>query len=112
MTTPDLNYPRHIVAVAGLISNDNGEILLVRSPRRGWEFPGGQVEEGEWISGELQTSSETVETEWVPRSKVLERVTHPAIYGRMEHLLAFSGHILYRAYTNNPYQVFEERLIS
>mgnify|MGYP000128966905 CR=1 FL=1 len=40
-------FPMHIVAVGGLISNKEGKILLVKSPRRGWEFPGGQVEVGE-----------------------------------------------------------------
>ncbi|MBC7807128.1 MAG: NUDIX hydrolase [Akkermansiaceae bacterium] len=40
--------PRHIVAVAGLVAHPtNGTVLLLRSPRRDWEFPGGQVEEGE-----------------------------------------------------------------
>jgi 8-oxo-dGTP diphosphatase len=39
--------PRHIVAVCGLFVNSFGEVLLVRTPRRGWECPGGQVEEGE-----------------------------------------------------------------
>lgn len=40
--------PKHIVAVAGLVSDPtSGCVLLIRSPHRGWEFPGGQVEEGE-----------------------------------------------------------------
>ena len=39
--------PKHIVAVAGLVTNAEGRILMIRGPRRGWEFPGGQVEEGE-----------------------------------------------------------------
>ena len=29
------------------INNDQKEILLIKGPRRGWEMPGGQVEEGE-----------------------------------------------------------------
>lgn len=37
----------HFVSVAGLVSNDKGEILLIKSPRRGWEYPGGMVEPGE-----------------------------------------------------------------
>ncbi len=40
-------HPRHIVAVMGVIRDRHGRILLVRSPRRGWEPPGGQVERGE-----------------------------------------------------------------
>ena len=39
--------PTHIVAAAGIVVNSNGEILLVKNNRRGWEFPGGQVEVGE-----------------------------------------------------------------
>jgi 8-oxo-dGTP diphosphatase len=46
--------PRHIVAVCGCFTNSRGEILLVRTPRRGWEFPGGQVEEGEGLIQALQ----------------------------------------------------------
>jgi 8-oxo-dGTP diphosphatase len=42
-----MKIPRQIVAVAGLVENSRAEILLVRHPRRGWEIPGGQVEEGE-----------------------------------------------------------------
>lgn len=37
----------HFVSVAGLVSNDKGEVLLINSPRRGWEYPGGMVEPGE-----------------------------------------------------------------
>jgi 8-oxo-dGTP diphosphatase len=41
--------PTHIVAAGGLITNDRGEILLVKNPRKGWEFPGGIVEPGESV---------------------------------------------------------------
>ena len=40
------NGPKHIVA-AGLLVTRGDRVLLVRTPRRGWEFPGGQIEEGE-----------------------------------------------------------------
>jgi len=39
--------PRHIVAVSAVVINATGEVLLVQTPRRGWEPPGGQVERGE-----------------------------------------------------------------
>jgi ADP-ribose pyrophosphatase YjhB (NUDIX family) len=39
--------PTHIVAVGGIVENEQGEILLVRTFHGGWVFPGGQVEAGE-----------------------------------------------------------------
>lgn len=50
-----MNYtpPRHIVTVAGGVFNHRGEILLLQSPRSGWEFPGGQVEVGESLTQAL-----------------------------------------------------------
>jgi 8-oxo-dGTP diphosphatase len=39
--------PKHILSAATVVFNDQGEILLIKGPRRGWEMPGGQVEEGE-----------------------------------------------------------------
>ena len=41
-----MNYT-HFVSVAGLVTNNNGDILLIKSPKRGWEYPGGMVEPGE-----------------------------------------------------------------
>ena len=46
--------PRHIVAASALIRNDTGEIALVKTERRGWELPGGQIELGETLPGGLQ----------------------------------------------------------
>lgn len=39
--------PTHLVSVAALVKNDQGQILLVKSPWRGWEYPGGLIEPGE-----------------------------------------------------------------
>ncbi|WP_419160115.1 NUDIX hydrolase [Rossellomorea sp. BNER] len=39
--------PKHIVSAATIVINEQKEILLIKGPRRGWEMPGGQVEEGE-----------------------------------------------------------------
>lgn len=47
------HMPRHIVAVDALVVNSRGEILMIESPRRGWEFPGGQVEAGESLQQAL-----------------------------------------------------------
>lgn len=37
----------HFVSVAALVTNERGQILLVNSPCRGWEYPGGLIESGE-----------------------------------------------------------------
>ena len=42
-------FKTHIVATGGLIKNEKNEILLVKNPRKGWEFPGGIVEQGETV---------------------------------------------------------------
>ncbi|MBM7587403.1 8-oxo-dGTP pyrophosphatase MutT (NUDIX family) [Bacillus pakistanensis] len=39
--------PKHIISAATIVLNEQREILLIKGPRRGWEMPGGQVEEGE-----------------------------------------------------------------
>ncbi|PTX51925.1 ADP-ribose pyrophosphatase YjhB (NUDIX family) [Melghirimyces profundicolus] len=50
------SVPRHIVSVFGVISDNRGEILLVRTYWRGdtWEPPGGQVEEGETLDAAVK----------------------------------------------------------
>ena len=40
-------WPTHIVAAAGYVFDREGNVLLVKTGRRGWDAPGGQVEEGE-----------------------------------------------------------------
>ncbi len=44
----------HLTSAAGLVVRDDGCILLVFSPRRGWEFPGGLIEPGEPIEEALR----------------------------------------------------------
>ena len=43
----------HKVSVAALVTNDEGKILLVNSPWRGWEYPGGLIEPGETFEDAL-----------------------------------------------------------
>ncbi|GER91348.1 DNA mismatch repair protein MutT [Dictyobacter vulcani] len=42
-----MTAPRHIISAAAIVLNEDNKILLIKGPRRGWEMPGGQVEEGE-----------------------------------------------------------------
>lgn len=44
----------HFVSCAALVTNDEGEILLVNSPWRGWEYPGGLMEPGETFQEALR----------------------------------------------------------
>ena len=45
--------PYHLVSACGLVRKDR-RILLIRNPRRGWELPGGTVEQGETITDALK----------------------------------------------------------
>lgn len=49
------DIPKHVVAVTGFVTNENGEVLLVKTYSRAdtWEMPGGQVEEGETLDQAL-----------------------------------------------------------
>ncbi len=42
--------PKHVISAAVTVLDNSGDILLVKSPYRGWEIPGGQVELGESLS--------------------------------------------------------------
>lgn len=44
----------HLVSVAALVTNEEGKILLVNSPWRGWEYPGGLIEPGETFQEALR----------------------------------------------------------
>ena len=41
------NIGRHTLAVAGVIRDPAGRVLLIRTADAGWELPGGRVEPGE-----------------------------------------------------------------
>lgn len=44
----------HLVSVAAMVHDDTGRILLVNSPWRGWEYPGGLIEPGETFQQALR----------------------------------------------------------
>ena len=148
-----MTTPKHIVAVAGLVQDAEGRVLMIRSPRRDWEFPGGQVEEGEdlvtalqrevleetgititvgrlagvysnvkshivmfdflceLVSGELQTSAESLAVEWVEAGEALSRIIRPVIRDRMRDMLEFTGEVVYRAYEFDAEKVYTEYVI-
>lgn len=64
------------------------------------------------ISGELTTSIETSEVEWVNKDQVLELITAPAIRERYQAYLKFKGDITYMDYVTHPeFVINKERLI-
>lgn len=55
MTDPNVPLlPTHVQTVAGIVLNEHGELLLVKTYRNGWVMPGGIVEEGETLLEGLQ----------------------------------------------------------
>ena len=51
-------HARHVVAVTGFVTDAHERILLVRVAERGWELPGGQVEQGEDLLSALEREVE------------------------------------------------------
>jgi 8-oxo-dGTP diphosphatase len=43
----------HIVGVCGVVTNADGQVLLIRTAKAGWELPGGRVEPGEDLHAAL-----------------------------------------------------------
>ena len=46
-------FPTHIVAAAGYVFDNNGNMLIVKTHTRGWDCTGGQIEVGESIEDGL-----------------------------------------------------------
>lgn len=69
--------PKHIVSAATIVLNDKKEILLIKGPVRGWEMPGGQVEEGESLkeAAVRETKEETgIEVEIIKFCGIFQNV--------------------------------------
>ena len=54
------------------------------------------------IGGELATSDETPESQWVAKDEVLNMITAPAIQTRYQAFLAFTGAVHYMEYITKP----------
>lgn len=48
-----MSFPKHQVTAGAVIYNNQNQIVLIRNPKRGWELPGGHIEEKENIKNAL-----------------------------------------------------------
>jgi len=55
-STGDYHFTKHIVSVSAYITNENGELLLVRNEHRNdtYEMPGGRMEKGESLEAAIR----------------------------------------------------------
>jgi hypothetical protein len=53
---------------------------------------------GNFLSGSLETCSESLEVNWFTRNEVLGLITHPVIKVRIRDALNFSEEVVYRSY--------------
>lgn len=95
--------PTHIIAAAGVVTNEKDEVLLVKTYNSGWVFPGGQVEVGEnVIDGVKREIMENSESMFVPKDKVLELIKAPAIIERYKAYLEYENRPIYMEYVTKP----------
>ena len=80
-----MSFPTHIVAAAGYVFDKAGNLLIIRTPNRGWDCTGGQVEPGE----DLETA---VLREILEESGVTARVTRLCgVYSNVGQHLFYDG---------------------
>ena len=80
-------FPTHFVSAAGVVYREDGKVLLIRSARRGWEFPGGVVEPGEAILDGLKREileESGVTAEPVYLTSVYQNLARKKGYGPLE----------------------------
>lgn len=63
--------------------------------------------------GNLSTSDESLQTQWIEQDRALAYVEHPVVQMRLKDMLCFNGNIQYRVYRTHPFEVLESfRLIA
>ena len=118
----------HLVSAAALVTNEEGQILLVKSPWRGWEYPGGLIEPGESFEAALKREvyeEAGVQIEitgfvgicknlernivWFTKEQAMERITFPLTKKRLANMLSGDGRVhLFGFRRENGFEVMEE----
>lgn len=79
-------WPLHIIAACGYVFDREGRMLLVKTHHRGWDGPGGQVENGETVEKGLLR-------EILEESGIVASVgSLVGIYSNVGEHLAYDGH--------------------
>lgn len=82
-------FPAHLISAAGLVYKGD-KVLLIRSPRRGWEFPGGVIEQGETILDGLKREiweESGIRAEPLALAGVSQNLAQKKGYGPLEGML-------------------------
>lgn len=92
-------FPVHFVSAAGVVFKEN-KVLLIRSDRRGWEFPGGIVEQGESVLDGLKREileESGIVSEPVYLTGIYQNVAFKQGYGPLEGMkLPTSVNLVFR----------------
>lgn len=67
----------------------------------------------EYAGGELQTSEESVEVEWVNCAEACRRVTFPPLARRLSHMLDYGGRVRFEAFrmVGDAMEILEEKVL-
>lgn len=74
-----MDFPQHRLTAGAVVRREDNKILLIYGPRRGWELPGGHVEEGESVHDALkrEVKEETgIDIEIVRFCGISQEVSH------------------------------------
>ena len=82
---PEWSLPSHCVSGAAVVVNDDGRYLLVRNPRKGWEFPGGLVEHGESVA------EATIREVWEESGIEIEIIGFSGVYSSTDTRPGYNG---------------------
>lgn len=65
----------------------------------------------DYAGGDLQTSDESPDVGWFSADEALAMVSHPVNRDRLQNLIEFSGTVLYRSYSSDPYTIESETVL-